>query len=98
MSYRHLCDPRLTMRGTTRTPGAVNTRLRSENGNLGNGVIGVARNPSNDKGRNLPKRLNGPPVTPKPAPSKGKTPPDENDHGMSCRDCPSFADSARNAS
>ena len=86
MSYRHLCDPRLTMRGTTRTAGLVNTRLRSVNGNLGNGVIGVARNESNGEDGNRLNLLNGPAVIPKPTLSKGQNPeypPKEYDNGIS---------------
>jgi len=66
------------------TPGALNTGLRLNPGNLGNAVIGVARNPSNGEDENLPKRLNRPPVTPKPSkpPNPGKLL-HEYDHGIS---------------
>src|ERR1043165_8861057 len=91
-------------RGLKRAPGLINTGLRPVNGNLGKGVIGVARNPSNGDGEKRLKRLNGPPEIPNPKLSDGKNPGkpppnDENAHGTGEPNCAWFADiSARHAS
>ena len=80
--------------------GLIRTRPLNTgvNGNVGKGVIGVARNPENGEGIGVEKtgpngeggnrlnRLKGPGVTPKPTPSRGKNPgkpPNEYDKGIS---------------